>query len=181
MSCSCERRTALLRDLQEMADLVTDLLESERLGRGHAALHREPTELAALVREALQDAPVRLELAGDLPTIAVDRVRLRLLLRNLVDNAVRHGGDAAPLPIVSLAREGDALLLVVRDHGPGVAEADLPQLTEPFYRPDAARERATGGVGLGLYLCRLVAEAHGGGMALRNAQPGLEVRVRLPL
>lgn len=175
-----ERRAALLRDLQEMADLVTDLLESERLGQGHAALHREPTDLAALVREALQDAPVRLELAAELPAIAVDRVRLRLLLRNLVDNAVRHGGDA-PLPVVSLVREGEALVLVVRDHGPGVAEADLPQLTEPFYRPDAARERATGGVGLGLYLCRLVAEAHGGAMTLRNAQPGLEVRVRLPL
>jgi signal transduction histidine kinase len=61
-----------------------------------------------------------------------------------------------------------------------VDEAALPQLAGPFYRPDAARERATGGVGLGLYLSRLVAQAHGGTLSIRNAHPGLEVRVALP-
>ena len=56
----------------------------------------------------------------------------------------------------------------------------LPQLTEPFFRPDASRERATGGVGLGLHLCKLVAQAHGGRMVLRNAHPGLAADVFLP-
>ena len=65
--------------------------------------------------------------------------------------------------------------LEVRDFGPGVDEAQLEHLTEPFYRTDSARQRATGGVGLGLYLCRLVAEAHGGALDVRNAQPGLEI------
>jgi signal transduction histidine kinase len=69
----------------------------------------------------------------------------------------------------------------VRDYGPGVHESALPHLAEAFYRPDAARERATGGVGLGVYLCKLVAQAHGGSLSLRNAQPGLEVCVLLPL
>ena len=173
------RREALLRDLQEMADLVTDLLESERLGQGHAALHREPTDFGALVREVLADAPVDLDIADGLPALPIDRVRMRLLLRNLADNAVRHGGDAQR-PRVSLAREGGHILLTVRDHGPGVDEAALPQLAEPFYRPDASRGRATGGVGLGLYLCKLVAQAHGGALSIRNAHPGLEVRVTLP-
>jgi signal transduction histidine kinase len=71
------------------------------------------------------------------------------------------------------------IVLAVRDFGPGVDEAALPHLAEPFYRTDAARQRATGGVGLGLYLCRLVAQAHGGSLEVRNAQPGLEVRVTL--
>ncbi|MGE5332351.1 MAG: ATP-binding protein, partial [Nitrospirota bacterium] len=57
----------------------------------------------------------------------------------------------------------------------------LAQLAQAFYRPDSARQRATGGVGLGLYLCRLVAQAHGGSLTLRNAQPGLAVRVVLPV
>jgi signal transduction histidine kinase len=70
--------------------------------------------------------------------------------------------------------------LVVRDHGPGVEASVLPHLAEPFYRPDSARSRATGGVGLGLYLCKLVAQAHGGSLSLRNAHPGLEVSVTLP-
>jgi len=68
----------------------------------------------------------------------------------------------------------------VRDFGPGVDAAQLERLTEPFYRTDSARQRATGGVGLGMYLCRLVAEAHGGTLAVRNAEPGLAVSAVLP-
>jgi len=184
------RRAALLRDLQEMADLVTDLLESERLGQGHAALQREPTDLGSLVREVVQSmaehgqdaGKMRLELAPGLPMLALDRTRMRLLLRNLVDNALRHSAAAPQPPAVSVrpAEGGRGVQLTVRDFGPGVDEAVLPHLAEPFYRPDSARERARGGVGLGLYLCRLVAQAHGGSLALRNAQPGLEASVVLP-
>jgi signal transduction histidine kinase len=70
--------------------------------------------------------------------------------------------------------------LEVRDHGPGVPDDQLPQLAQAFFRPDTARTRAAGGVGLGLYLCRLVAQAHGGTLAVRNAKPGLAVTVTLP-
>ena len=83
-------------------------------------------------------------------------------------------------PEVFARREGDRLQIGVRDHGPGVPPDQLPRLTEAFYRPDSARTRAAGGVGLGLTLCRLVAQAHGGELALRNAQPGLEAWVSLP-
>ncbi|MBA2675432.1 HAMP domain-containing sensor histidine kinase [Ramlibacter sp.] len=179
------RRAALLRDLQEMTSLVADLLESERLGQGHAALQREPTDLAALVREVAASfgggAPrFELVLAEGLPVLALDRARMRLLLRNLLDNALRHGMDATQAPLVRLAAQGSGIVLTVRDHGPGVEAAVLPQLAEPFYRPDSARERASGGVGLGLYLSRMVAQAHGGGFALENAGPGLRVTVVLP-
>jgi signal transduction histidine kinase len=71
------------------------------------------------------------------------------------------------------------VLLEVRDFGPGVDEAQLAHLTEPFYRTDSARQRATGGVGLGMYLCRLVAEAHGGKLEVRNARPGLAITALL--
>jgi signal transduction histidine kinase len=67
----------------------------------------------------------------------------------------------------------------VRDFGPGVPPESLPQLGQPFYRPDAARTRHEGGVGLGLCLCRLVAEAHGGRLEMRNAEPGFEAAVTL--
>lgn len=175
------RREALLRDLQEMADLVAELLESERLNDGHAALQREPTDLAALVREiANGHASVRLELAAGLPLVSVDRARIRMLVRNLLDNAAKHGGSAQP-PVLHLKLEGSEVVLSVRDFGDGVDEAVLPQLAEAFYRPDAARTRDGGGVGLGLYLCRLVAQAHGGRLELRNAGPGLEARVSLPV
>jgi signal transduction histidine kinase len=175
-------REALLRDLGEMRDLISDLLESERLASPHAALQRETVDLAALAREVAADMPqaaaVELDLAPDLPPLALDRMRVRLLLRNLLDNALRYSAGAASPPRVSLqAVEGGGVLLEVRDFGPGVDPSQLAHLTEPFFRTDGARQRATGGVGLGMYLCRLVAQAHGTQLELRNAAPGLAVQV----
>jgi len=117
-----------------------------------------------------------------LPTADLDPVRLRLALRNLIDNALRHGATAAGTPpCVRSALAGGRLELSVRDFGRGVDDAQLAHLSEAFYRADAARQRSTGGVGLGLYLCRLVAQAHGGTLRLRNAQPGLEATLSVPV
>jgi len=177
-------RAALLRDLAEMRDLITGLLESERLSGAHSALQREPVDLVSLVREVAAGhgdaARVTLDLPADLPALPLDRARMRVLLRNLLDNALRHGGEAAQPPAVTLRADGDGVRLTVRDHGPGVDEAQLAHLTEAFYRTDSARARATGGVGLGLYLCRLIAQAHGGELTVRNASPGLAIEVALP-
>lgn len=178
-------RAALLRDLAEMRDLISDLLESERLASPHAALQREPVNLPGLVREAVAEHPegarVVLDFAEGLPVLALDRLRIRLLVRNLLENALRYGGDASEPPRIALRPAGQGgIELEVRDFGPGVDAAQLERLTEPFYRTDSARQRATGGVGLGMYLCRLVAEAHGGTLSVRNAQPGLAVSAMLP-
>ncbi|KPU91059.1 histidine kinase [Variovorax paradoxus] len=180
-------REALLRDLNEMRDLISDLLESERLASPHAALQRERIDLAALVRETVAEMPaareVHLDLAEGLPAHSVDRMRIRLLVRNLLDNALRYSTEAPRPPSVSVRAvlEGQAqgVEIEVRDFGPGVDEAQLERLTEAFYRTDGARQRATGGVGLGMYLCRLIAEAHGGSLRVRNASPGLQIVVRL--
>ncbi len=107
-----------------------------------------------------------------LPALPLDRARMRLLLRNLLDNSLRHSEPGVPPPELHLRWQNEAVEIVVRDHGPGVPPEHLAQLAQAFYRPDSARQRATGGVGLGLYLCRLVAQAHGGRLELRNAGPG---------
>ncbi len=176
-------RDALLRDLGQMRDLISDLLESERLAVGAAALQRENTDLNALVQDLVtaQFAGRNITLALDagLPLLALDRSRLQLLVRNLLDNALRHGGGAAVH--LQTVFSDDGITLTVRDHGPGVDAAQLPQLAQAFYRPDAARTRAAGGVGLGLYLCRLVALSHGGQLLLRRAEPGLAVSLVLPI
>ncbi len=185
------QRLALLRDLGEMAGLITDLLESERLAGRHAALHREPTDLTELAREVIAElgsrhvgaANIVLYAPPDLPAIRLDRSRLRLLLRNLLDNSLRHSESVVLPPELHLRLEGDRRVveLEVRDHGRGVPPEHLPHLAQAFYRPDTARQRTTGGVGLGLYLCRLVAQAHDGHLHMRNAEPGLSVTVRLPV
>jgi signal transduction histidine kinase len=182
-------REALLRDLGQMRDLVTDLLESERLASPHAALNREPTNLAALVAEVVAaleadtngSSAIVQNLQPQVPMLQLDRTRMRLLLRNLLDNALRHSVDAAQPPEVSLIQTAEgAVQITVRDFGPGVPDDQLPHLAQPFYRPDSARTREGGGVGLGLYLCKLVALAHGGSFTVRNAQRGLAVCVTLP-
>ncbi len=177
-----DQRSALLRDLAEMAQLITDLLESERLSGSHAALNLEPTDLGELVQEVVagmsNSAPLQIKFDADLPRLQLDRTRIKLLLRNLLDNAQRHGQGPIDL---NLSRAGNDLLLTVRDHGPGIPADQLPQLGQAFFRLDTARQRSTGGVGLGLYLCRLVAMAHGGELVLENAEPGLRACVRLPV
>ena len=184
-----EHRSALLRDLGEMRDLITELLESERLAGGHAALHTETVDLPAMVRDLVAtqfaDAGLTLRLDEQPATVQADPMRLRLLLRNLLDNALRHS-VGAPMPAVvalTIDVSGDVkfVQLSVRDFGPGVAEEHLAHLAEPFYRVDSARQRATGGFGLGLTLCRLVAQAHGGELRIRRAQPGLEVTAAWPV
>lgn len=178
-------RDALLRDLGEMRELISDLLESERLAQPHASLQREATELPALLRPLLAAGPgtarpLQLNLDPTLPPGWVDRQRLTLLLRNLLDNAWRHGAGAPQPPELRACWHDGQLQLSLRDHGPGVEPAQLARLAEPFHRTDAARARATGGVGLGLYLSRLVAQAHGGSLRFENAQPGLRVQLTLP-
>jgi signal transduction histidine kinase len=182
-------RSALLRDLGEMRELITSLLESERLAQGHSALQAEAVDLGALAQEvvqamaALPGAPaVTLQVLDHPAPVQADPTRLRLLLRNLLENALRHGADPGTptgrptAPTLFLRRESDGrLALGVRDFGPGVPADQLAQLAQAFYRPDSARTRASGGVGLGLYLCRLVAQAHGGELRIRRAEPGLEV------
>ncbi|WP_225782521.1 ATP-binding protein [Xenophilus sp. Marseille-Q4582] len=189
-------RAALLRDLGEMRDLISDLLESERLASPHGALQREPVDLPQLAREVLAELAARGGATGEAaqrvridaaqlpepPVLALDRARVRLLIRNLLDNALRHGEGTLQAPVLQLRAAtdgGPAVEIEVRDFGHGVSDAQLAQLAEPFYRPDSARARAAGGVGLGLYLCRLVAQAHGGQLVLRNALPGLSVTARL--
>ncbi len=173
-------KDALLKDLGEMRDLISALLESERLGAGHSALQVLDCDLAALI-DGFAGEGVQIDVDDDLPVLRLDPMRMQLLLRNLIDNAKRHNDSTKGPVIVGLKQEGQVLRLSVRDHGSGVPEAALEHLGEPFYRPDQARTRADGGVGLGLNLCKMIAAAHGGRLEIRNATPGLEVALNLPV
>ena len=107
-------RAALLRDLAEMRDLISDLLESERLSDAHAALNREPVDLSALIEALVEGRSawngLQVRLPQDLPVVAADAMRLRLAIRNLIDNAIRHGAGGA-LPVLSASTDGKNLRL----------------------------------------------------------------------
>jgi signal transduction histidine kinase len=93
---------------------------------------------------------------------------LQRCLTNLIENAVRYGKRAS----VALEDSADELRIRIRDEGPGIPEAALERVFEPFYRLEASRSRATGGTGLGLAIARTIARAHGGDVTLRNADGG---------
>ena len=172
-------RAALLRDLAEMTQLIHDLLEGERLNAGHSALQAtwlNPQDLLQDLR--ITHPEVQIHSSDDLPRFWADPTRVRLLLRNLIHNAQGHG---APPIELTVSTNGQQLCWCLRDHGPGVPAAQLPQLGEAFFRPDEARSRSQGGVGLGLYLCHLIVQAHGGRLEIDNADPGLRVRACFPV
>jgi signal transduction histidine kinase len=106
----------------------------------------------------------------------IDKLRIRLLLANIVNNAIRHGHNKPVTITVSFAN--DEAMLSVKDEGEGISEEHLRHVREPFYRVDSARTRHTGGFGLGLYLCNLIAEAHGGRMDIAST-PGQGTRVNI--
>ena len=134
---------------------------------------------ASMPAAEFADRPPTLRLAAG-AALPLDRARLALVIRNLLDNAWRHTPEGAAAPELTTHDEGGVVVLRVRDFGPGVSDAQLSQLAQPFYRTDEARTRHAGGVGLGLALCRLVARSHGGELRFAHGQPGLVAELRLP-
>ncbi len=152
-------------DIAELDALIEDLLTAARLQSGDAYLAREAVDLRALLVE--EAARVGVEATGESVTVIGDARLLRRLMRNLLENARRHGGqggqDADPRIEAWLEPIGSqAVCIVVADRGPGVPEDDRERIFEPFYRPAGHSEGEDGGVGLGLSLVREIARHHGG-------------------
>ena len=179
-----QQRSGLNRDLNEMEKLIEELLETERLTASHNVLNKKRVSLnqlaTAVVNELFAGRMIKLVIPEHDITAEVDEVRVRLLLKNLLDNALRHTPADAPVPELHLEQSDRTAVLTVKDHGTGIEQQHLPHLSEPFYRADAARLRATGGYGLGLYLCRVIAEAHGGRLRI-DSELGDGTRVRVSL
>jgi signal transduction histidine kinase len=194
-----ERRTRMAADVAEMEAMVTELLELERLRDGRA-LRRERRDLMPIVREvaatfAGRPPGVRVQAPPRPFVLEVDGEKLRAVLRNLLDNAYAHAlSDSRPVEVAVSAEPG-AVVVRVRDDGPGVPEADLDSLFEPFFRGDPARSRRTAsapgasagaaprtaGYGLGLSICKRTVEAHGGTLAVaNNLGRGATFTLRLP-
>lgn len=162
-------RERITEDLREMESLVTELLESERLNSSHSVLNLselDPHKLVATVVDESFSGRVRLQVQNNGPVMRLDETRMRLLLRNLIANAVHYGGDTTPR--VSCSTTNNIVTVIVSDEGDGIAPEHIAHLTEPFYRADPARTRATGGFGLGLYLARLICEAHNGELNIQS-------------
>ena len=174
-----EERARLVATIEETSAMLDDILLLARTGRAReAAREVDVGALAAAVADDYADTgrPVTIG-AGERVVARVNDGLMRRALRNLIDNALAFAGSA----VVSVAREGADVVLTVADHGPGVPEADIGRLLEPFERGEASRNRETGGSGLGLAIVRAIVEGHGGRLVLANRpEGGLAASIRLP-
>jgi signal transduction histidine kinase len=167
--------------------LVGQLLQVTRAEGDPSSLRQESVRLDELVQQLVDDAGIEASARGcelkyerrEPVAVKGDPELLRRAVENVIRNAIRHSPPASAIE-VALARNNGKVRLDIRDRGPGVPEESLARLFDPFYRVETDRNRASGGIGLGLSIARRAIELHRGSIQARNAQPGLEVEMELP-
>ncbi len=171
-------RMELNRNIAELDQLIEEVLLASRLDAADETPRSEgEVDLTALAVEECARSGALLD--ADAVTLTGDARLLRRLVRNLLENAARHGAGA-PVKVAIDRPEDGSIRLDVCDRGPGVPEAERERIFEPFYRLPGASE-ADGGVGLGLALVRQIARHHGGSVTcLANPEGGCCFRVLLP-
>jgi signal transduction histidine kinase len=179
-----EEREHLREDIDEIDLLISDLIEAERLNGDHSVLVVESVNFSEFIGSVAHqfdnyDGGIEFESPDQDQEFFIDKLRIRLLITNLLNNSIRHG-EGNPIVVKIDYFEEQASIEVI-DQGEGISAAHLSQISEPFYRADSSRQRNTGGFGLGLYLCRLIAEAHGGRLNIRSeVGEGTHIAVHIP-
>ena len=175
-----EAKTKLLDTIEEMNAMIEATLA---FAREEAAQEDTRTvDLTALVQSVCDDLQ---DLGNNVTLTAADRltyscrpIGLKRAIRNVIENAIRYGGGSR----VDIARADDTYTIIVDDDGPGIPEADLERVFEPFMRLDASRNKDSGGIGLGLSIVRSIVRSHGGDVSLQNRTTGgLRVTISLPV
>jgi signal transduction histidine kinase len=173
-------RLEFLKIIDEEADrlreLIDNLLDSSRLESGTLSMTLEPVRLSTLLRDTVSRAqalypgmPLRIDVPEDLPTLQVDATRLSQVLDNLLSNADKYAQGAEVT--VNARVEGPAVVVRVRDQGPGIPPQHQSHLFERFFRVPGAKSMIRG-TGLGLYICRKIVEAHGGEILVESVAGG---------
>jgi two-component system, OmpR family, phosphate regulon sensor histidine kinase PhoR len=181
----------VLRHSERLGRLLNDLTDLSNIELGKVTLRREPVRIADVVgsvidiiapRAARARVTVTAEMPADLAEVPADRDRLAQILINLIDNAVKYTPEGGAVTVSGRNREDGLIEVAVADTGIGIPPADLPRITERFYRVDKARSRELGGTGLGLAIVKHLVMAHGGELRIESVQErGTTVRFTLPV
>lgn len=171
---ACRHATDIVRTGKRMKLMMDDLADSMRLDSGQYALRRARVDLRGLVMDvvagalALGPSPIRTQIPDSCPEVDIDGPRIERCLLNLVSNALKYSPPGSPV-LISLGFDSGRVYLRVADKGSGIDAGDLPHIFERFYRGKTAEN--VDGLGLGLYVCRVAAEAHGGSITVESC-PG---------
>ena len=184
-----ERAASLLDELRRLARIVDGLTLLARADAGQITLAMEPVRLDELVRDNFADAQILAEPHGikvelqncEEVTVRGDRHRLRQLLLNLADNAVKYNQPQGRVTM-SLQRAGETAELTIANSGPGIPPESLPRVFDRFFRGDPAHSQTVDGCGLGLSIAKWIVSAHHGTIQIESTPGKLTiVTVRLPL
>jgi signal transduction histidine kinase len=177
-----EARTVLGRirqSTERLNRMITDLLDVSRIGAGRLVIERTETDLVPWLDDAVGRLamlaprnPVRLRTELHRAVASIDPMRIEQVLGNLISNAAKYGEPGADVTI-RLAAAGVHFEVGVTSRGLGILPTELPMLFHRFSRTDAARKGAAPGLGLGLYICKGLVEAHGGTIRV-TSEPGVE-------
>ena len=179
----------VFRHTERLGRLLDDLTDLSNIELGRVSLKLAPTRLdevaesvLAIIRPKAESGRVTLgsQLPSDLPPVPADRDRLAQIFINLVDNAVKYTPEGGRVTVSARPVAGGRVEVTVADTGIGIPPADLPRITERFYRVDRARSRELGGTGLGLAIVKHLVLAHGGELWIES-EPGRGTTVRFTL
>lgn len=182
-------RGMMERQMEQMVRLIDDLLDISRITRGKIVLRKERVELAAVIRDAVETSRPVIESAGheltviyppELISLDADSTRLAQVFANLLNNAAKYTPRGGQIRLTA-DRQGNEVVVRVRDTGIGIPVDMLPRIFEMFTQVDRSLERSQGGLGIGLSLVRGLVELHGGSVEAFSSGPGQgsEFRVRL--
>ena len=176
----------LLNEINAMETIIARLLDSEAINYGHKRINTENFEINEVLSDLIQSSGflanrkikfTPLDQSGE---IKADKVLFEVLVKNILENAIRYNPDDQSVS-VAVEESPNDYLIRIRDHGPGIPEDELDKVTEPFYRTSQSRTRESGGFGLGLYLCKQIIEAHQGSMVIKNhEEQGIIVVLSIP-
>jgi len=171
----CEEKANLENNIRKMETMIAEILETERLNSPHGGLSKTEFDLIPFIKDISADYSARkpgIKFLNfpDMLTFSADRQRLQILLRNILDNALKFSAkDGYPVEI-SLREKHDEIIIEIQDFGRGIPETELPFVFEPFYRIDKSRSQKTGGYGLGMSMSRKIMEAHDGSIDIASKE-----------
>jgi two-component system sensor histidine kinase CpxA len=179
--------TRLQREADRLTSLVGSLIEVTRMEGDPAAVKFEPLSAGAIVEEVVKGCTLEADARQCRIIVQNDATNalhghpelLRRAVENVLRNAIRYAPRDSDIS-VEIAHVPSGVAITVRDRGPGVPEADLPRLVQPFFRVDEVRDAASGGIGLGLSIASRAVRLHHGSLVVENARPGLRVSIMLP-
>lgn len=175
-------KNMLRGDIKEMEAMVTELLETYRMEKDQIKLNQEITDIIELIRNIIvkfSNAKINFKTDLDKKEVNIDKSKIEVAIRNILDNAVKYsGGKEVDVRVFENEKNKEETCVSIRDYGNGIEESELKNIFEPFYRIDKSRDKKISGYGLGLSLVKKIVDMHNAVIEIRSTpSEGTEFKI----